>query len=95
MRARPLGAQYSPHMLHALPPPDDGTVAVDAVVIEITADRRVRLRLENGSEEQLSAPEEMSELLRPGLQAVLYYGPNGELLGWYFPEHQVGHDLRS
>jgi hypothetical protein len=78
------------------PPPDHDTVTVDAVVIETTADRGVRLRLENGSEEQqLSAPEELSEFLRPGLRVVLYHGPSGELLGWYLPEHEVGRDLRS
>jgi hypothetical protein len=82
-------------MPNTLPPPDEGAVTVDAVVIETTADRRMLLRLENGSEEQLSAPEEMSELLRPGLRVVLYHDPNGELLGWYVPEHEVGYDLRS
>jgi hypothetical protein len=76
------------------PPPDDGIVMADAVVIETTADGRVRLRLENGSEEELSPREEMFELLRPGLSVVLYQDPDGGLLGWYLPEHDVGHDLR-
>ena len=72
-----------------------GIVTVDAVVIETSADGGVRLRLEDASEQQLSAPEEMSQLLRPGLRVVLYHSPNGDLLGWYLPEHGVGNDLRS
>jgi hypothetical protein len=77
------------------PSPDKGSVTIDAVVIEATADRRMLLRLENGSEEHRSPPEEMSELFRPGLRVVLYHSPNGDLLGWYLPEHEVGNDLRS
>lgn len=77
------------------PPPDKGTVTVDALVSGTTADRRVRVRLEDGSERQLPACENMSELVRPGQRVVLYYGPGGELLGWYLPEDEVGYDLRS
>jgi hypothetical protein len=77
------------------PQSDKGTVTVDAVVIETITDRRVLLRLENGSKELLSVPAEMSELFRPGLRVVLYHSPNGDLLGWYLPEHEVGNDLRS
>jgi hypothetical protein len=76
------------------PLPDTDTVTVDAIAIGTTADGRMRLRLEDDSERQVSAPEEMSELLRPGLRVVLYYRPSGELLGWYLPEHNVGLDLR-
>jgi hypothetical protein len=76
---------------------DEGTITVDAVVVETTADRRVRARFEDGSEQQLPAPapEEMSEHLAPGVRVVLYHGPNGELLGWYLPDHEVGQDLRT
>jgi hypothetical protein len=70
-------------------------VTVDAVAIETSADGSVLLRLEDGSEQELSAPEEMFDLLRPGLRVVLYHGPGGELHGWYLPEHKVGLDLRG
>jgi hypothetical protein len=77
------------------PLPDDDTVTVDAVAIETGADGRLLLRLEDGSEQELSAPEQMFELLRPGLQVILYQGPDGGLLGWYLPEHEIGLDLRG
>lgn len=82
-------------MTRRRPLPDRDTVTVDAVAIETPVDGRVRIRLGDGSERQLSAPEEISELLRPGLRVVLYHGPNSELLGWYLPEHNVGLDLRG
>lgn len=75
--------------------PDGGTVTVDAIVVETSANGRVRLRLDDGSEQELAAPEQIAELLRPEVQVVLYHGPAGELLGWYLPEHNVGWDLRS
>jgi hypothetical protein len=76
-------------------PTGDGAVTVNAVALGATADGFVRLGLDDGSERQLSVPEEMSELLRPGERVVLYDDPNGELLGWYLPEHDVGQDLRQ
>jgi hypothetical protein len=75
-------------------PDEDADSKVEAVVVETSADARALLRLEDGSEQQLSAPEEMSELLRPGLRVILYHGPDDELLGWYLPEHEIGLDLR-
>ena len=44
------------------PHPGEAPVAVDAV-IDATADGRMRLSLEDGSVQQLTAPEEISELL--------------------------------
>jgi hypothetical protein len=76
------------------PLPDEGTVTVEAVALETTADRHWRLSLEDGSEQQIPAPAELAELLRPGMRVLLYFSPNRELLGWYLPEHKVGQDLR-
>ena len=67
----------------------------DAVAIETTAEGSVRLRLEDGSEEQLSVPAEMSGLLWPGRRVVIYRGPGGGLLGFFIPELRIGQDLRS
>lgn len=77
------------------PSPDKSTIRVEAVASEMTADGRVRLRLEDGGERFLPPPNEMSEFLRPGLRVVLYYAPNGELLGWFLPDYEVGQDLRQ
>jgi hypothetical protein len=76
-------------------PTGEGTVTVNAVALGATVDGLMRLGLEDGSERQLSVPDEMSEHLRPGERVVLYDDPNGELLGWYLPEHGVGQDLRQ
>jgi hypothetical protein len=55
----------------------------------------VRVRLEDGSELELAVPEELSDLIRPGLRLVLYHGPGAALLGWYLPDRGIGIDLRS
>jgi hypothetical protein len=70
-------------------------ILVEAVAVSPAVEGEVRLRLEDGGEQQLSVPEDLSDLFRPRLRVVLYQGADGELQGWYVPEHGIGCDLRS
>ena len=70
-------------------------IPVEAVAVSAAVEGEVRLRLEDGGEQRLSVPEDLSDLFRPRLRVVLYQGAAAELLGWYVPEHGIGCDLRS
>ena len=83
------------------PPPPDSTTnghlhgRIEAVAATPPSGGWVGLRLEDGSERRLSVPDGVGELLRPGLEVVLYHGPGGGLAGWYVPDQGIGFDLRS
>jgi YD repeat-containing protein len=55
----------------------------------------VTLRLENGSERQLSVPGALCRHFQQGQRVVLYYDAAGELAGWDLPDEGIGVDLRS
>ena len=83
-RGEPLGSSRSPE-----------TAEVRAVTLSEASSGQVRLRLEDGSEQELAVPDHLSRLIRPGLDFVLYHGSDGRLLGWYLPDRGIGLDLRS
>jgi hypothetical protein len=68
---------------------------VPAVAVGPCVEEQVAIRLADGSEQQLSVPEELSAVIRRGMTVVLYHGSRGELLGWRLPDGQVGVDLRT
>jgi hypothetical protein len=83
------------------PPPSDPASnghqrgRIQAVAATRPAGGWVGLRLDDGSERRLSVPEGADELLRPGLEVILYHGAGGGLAGWYVPDQGIGFDLRS
>ncbi len=78
-----------------MPPSGQQHGRIETVAALPPAGGWVGLRLEDGSERRLSVPEGMCELLRPGLEVVLYHRPGGGLAGWYVPDQGIGFDLRS
>ena len=83
-RGEPLGSSRS-----------EETAEIKAVTISAASSGHVRLRLEDGSEQELAVPDHLSHQIRPGLDLVLYHGSDGRLLGWYLPDRGIGLDLRS
>jgi hypothetical protein len=75
--------------------PGEQAAEVEAVTVTAPVGGHVRVRLEDGSEQDVPVPEHLSGLIRPGLRLVLYHGPGAELLGWYLPDRGIGLDLRS
>jgi hypothetical protein len=66
-----------------------------AEVVRLSTNVRATLRIEDGRAIVVPVPEGLRGRFEVGSSALVYFGPEGGLLGWYLPQAGLGVDMRA
>ena len=68
--------------------------AINATVADVSQDDEVALKLQDGRDLDLPLPENLSDYVDVGTDAIVYFDPCDRAVGWYLPDDELGVDLR-